>query len=164
MSPVHTLPPRSGAAPAVQAAPAAGPRARRRGPQVATVACPNCGQQIPSDEFEAHIRIELQDPKWREQKAKSDARFSTTNLHAVDVANNLKRLASHREDIFDPATGEPISEEELARRKRAAIVVQAPDQDEVGRTVKVPMGQSMDINEQIKNIQAKYRQGQGQGQ
>ena len=137
---------------------AAVPRAlaRRRGAQVTLVPCPNCGQQIPSDEFEAHIRIELQDPRWREQKAKADSRFSTTNLHAVDVASNLKRLASHRDDIFDPLTGEPISEEEQARRKRAAVV-QAPDADDVGRTVKLPMGQTMDINEQIKNIQAKYK-------
>lgn len=140
------------------AAPARGAAARRRA-QVTKVPCPNCGQQIPADELEAHIRIELQDPKWREQKAKSDARFSTTNLHSVDVANNLKRLASHRDDIFDPVTGEPITEEEVARRKRLAanLVVQAPDQDEVGRTVKVPMGQTMDINEQIKNIQAKHK-------
>ena len=143
-----------------EAAAAAGPpreRARRRGAQMATVPCPNCGQQIAAEEFEAHIRIELQDPRWREQKAKADARFSTTNLHAVDVATNLKRLASKRDDIFDPVTGEPISEEEQARRKRAAVVVQAPDVDEVGRSVKAPMGQTMDINEQIKNIQARYK-------
>lgn len=138
----HGLPTRPSSSAPAQVAPGAGPRARRRGPQVPMVPCPNCGQQIPSDEFEAHIRIELQDPKWREQKAKAEERFSATNLRPVDVANNLKRLASQREDIFDPVTGEPISEEELARRKRVAYmstIVQAPDQDDVGRTVKMPM-------------------------
>lgn len=158
-APGQTRPAVSSPAPVpVGAAPPRGLAARRRA-QVTKVPCPNCGQQIPADELEAHIRIELQDPKWREQKAKSDARFSTTNLHSVDVANNLKRLASHRDDIFDPVTGEPITEEEIARRKKVAanLVVQVPDQDDVGRTVKVPMGQTMDINEQIKNIQARYK-------
>lgn len=37
------------------------------------------------------------------------------------MVNNLKRLASQRSDVFDPVTGQAISEEELARRKKAAI-------------------------------------------
>lgn len=61
------------------------------------------------------------DPRWKDQKAKAEARYSTTNLSQVDVANNLKRLASQRSDVFDGITGQPLSEEELARRKRAAV-------------------------------------------
>lgn len=59
------------------------------------------------------------DPRWKEQKAKADARYATTNISTADVANNLKRLASQRTDVFDPVTGQALSEDELARRKKA---------------------------------------------
>ena len=53
---------------------------------------------------------------------KSDARQATTNLSTSDVAANLKRLASQRSDVFDGVTGQAVvSEEEAARRKRAAL-------------------------------------------
>ncbi|KAK1452739.1 hypothetical protein CCUS01_10780 [Colletotrichum cuscutae] len=83
--------------------------------------CPNCKQQIPMDELQDHMRIELLDPQWKDQKAKAEARYSTTNLSTADVANNLKRLASQRSDVFDGVTGQPLSEEEAARRKKATI-------------------------------------------
>ncbi|KZL86749.1 pre-mrna splicing [Colletotrichum incanum] len=83
--------------------------------------CPNCKQQIPMDELQDHMRIELLDPQWKDQKAKAEARYATTNLSTADVANNLKRLASQRSDVFDGVTGQPLSEEEASRRKKAAI-------------------------------------------
>ncbi|KAM5476839.1 SF3a splicing factor complex subunit [Microsporum audouinii] len=94
-----------------------------------TSICPNCRQQIPIAEMEQHMRIELQDPRWKEQRAKAEARFASTNLSTADVANNLKRLASQRSDVFDPVlsgasgpagTGEGEGDEEL-RRKRVAV-------------------------------------------
>ncbi|EGY20687.1 hypothetical protein VD0002_g9162 [Verticillium dahliae] len=98
------------------------PRAMQRAAQAVPMAlCPNCKQQIPMDELEAHMRIELLDPRWKDQKAKADARYATTNLSTADVANNLKRLASQRSDVFDGITGQPLSEEEQARRKKAAV-------------------------------------------
>ncbi|EEQ35281.1 splicing factor 3a [Microsporum canis CBS 113480] len=94
-----------------------------------TSICPNCRQQIPIAEMEQHMRIELQDPRWKEQRAKAEARFASTNLSTADVANNLKRLASQRSDVFDPVlsgpagTGEGESREgdEELRRKRVAV-------------------------------------------
>ncbi|OAX82943.1 hypothetical protein ACJ72_02694, partial [Emergomyces africanus] len=68
-----------------------------------TTLCPNCRQQIPINEIDHHMRIELQDPRWKEQRAKAEARFATTNLSTADVFNNLKRLASQRTDVFDPS-------------------------------------------------------------
>ena len=46
--------------------------------------------------------------------------YSTT-INTADVANNLKRFASQRDDIYDGATSQNISAEEEARRKRAAV-------------------------------------------
>ncbi|KAG5292428.1 splicing factor 3 subunit 1 [Histoplasma ohiense] len=104
-----------------------------------TTLCPNCRQQIPINEIDHHMRIELQDPRWKEQRAKAEARYATTNLSTADVFNNLKRLASQRTDVFDPslsAVDSPgatagsggqedngsgsLDPDEEARRKRAA--------------------------------------------
>lgn len=98
---------------------------------VPTSICPNCKQQIPIAEMEQHMRIELLDPRWKEQRAKAEARYATTNLSTADVANNLKRLASQRTDVFDQVVTDnqqqqhhyqqSLDPEEEARRKRMAM-------------------------------------------
>ncbi|KAK3298151.1 Pre-mRNA splicing factor PRP21 like protein-domain-containing protein [Chaetomium fimeti] len=120
-----------------------------------TAMCPNCKQQIPLNEMDEHMRIELLDPRWKEQKAKADARFATTNLSTVDVANNLKRLASQRSDVFDTTTGQPISEEELARRKKVAL--HAFDGNPDGKSqAHINQLQTFNLDEQIRAIHQKF--------
>ena len=41
---------------------------------VVTQICPNCGEAIPVNELDEHMRIELLDPKWKEQKAVAEKR------------------------------------------------------------------------------------------
>ena len=60
---------------------------------VVTQICPNCGEAIPVNELDEHMRIELLDPKWKEQKAIAEKRQMATNLGGADVARNVKRLA-----------------------------------------------------------------------
>lgn len=88
------------------------PRAQAKKSAASTSICPNCKQAIPNDEMAEHIRIEMLDPRWREQSKIAQHRSSTTNLSTADVANNLKRLASQRSDVFDPVTGRAISDAE----------------------------------------------------
>ena len=71
------------------------PRTQR---QVITQICPNCGEAIPIDQLDEHMRIELLDPKWKEQKAIAEKRQQATNLATVDVARNIKRLADRGRD------------------------------------------------------------------
>ncbi|KAI4113276.1 MAG: hypothetical protein LQ345_005707 [Seirophora villosa] len=131
------------------------PRAQAKRQNVAMAMCPNCNQQIPVNELEQHVRIELLDPRWKEQRLKSDQRQMTTNLSTSDVAANLKRLASQRSDVFDGVTGEPvISEEEAARRKRAALNYDG--QLEKGKETERRQG--MNIDEQIRQIHQKFNQ------
>ncbi|KAG9231506.1 Pre-mRNA splicing factor PRP21 like protein-domain-containing protein [Amylocarpus encephaloides] len=118
------------------------------------VLCPNCKTQMPASELEEHMRIELLDPRWKEQKAKSDSRHATTNLSTQEVANNLKRLASQRLDLFDGVTGQPISEEELARRKKAftgydGMPVEKGDP-------RLDLMQNVNVEEQIRAIHQKF--------
>ncbi|KAJ9641487.1 SF3a splicing factor complex subunit [Coniosporium apollinis] len=127
------------------------PRAQAKRQNVNMALCPNCNQQVPYDELEQHMKVELLDPEWRKQKAKSDARYATTNLSTADVANNLKRLASQRSDVFDGVTGLPVSEEEAARRKKAATSYDGNPQPADTHRM-----QSLNIEEQIRQIKEKY--------
>ncbi|KAI9857713.1 MAG: SF3a splicing factor complex subunit [Trichoglossum hirsutum] len=133
---------------------AAAQAANRRVVQMAL--CPNCKQQIPYNELDEHMRIELLDPRWKEQRAKADSRYSTTNLSTLDVANNLKRLASQRSDLFDGVTGQPISEEEAARRKKAALSYDG--QPESKDAARLQQMQNVNVEEQIRQIHQKYKQ------
>jgi len=134
------------------------PRAAQRaankfGSQMAI--CPNCKQQIPLDELDEHMRIELLDPRWKEQKAKAESRFTTTNLSTADVANNLKRLASQRSDVFDSVSGQPVSEEENARRKKVAL--NSFDGNPEGKSqAHINQLQNFNLDEQIKAIHQKF--------
>ncbi|KAJ6032319.1 hypothetical protein N7540_003051 [Penicillium herquei] len=137
------------------------PRAQARRQQGATAICPNCHQQIPVTELDEHVRIELLDPRWKEQRAKADARSATTNLSTVDVVNNLKRLASQRSDVFDSSPVSGLHPEEEDRRKRLAMGAVPPD-GPLPPGVAVPPGvhnpQNMNIEDQIRHIHQRARQ------
>lgn len=123
------------------------PRAQARRQQAQMGICPYCNQKVPSNELDEHIRIELLDPRWKEQRAKAEARSATTNLSTVDVVNNLKRLASQRSDVFDPA---PLDPEEEARRKRLSTGLDASAGPQNPNAT--PNPQSMNIEDQIRHI------------
>ncbi|KAK7207282.1 putative pre-mRNA splicing factor [Myxozyma melibiosi] len=91
--------------------------ARAKASQALMQECPLCHQHFSTAEFDAHIRIELLDPKWKDQKAKLEARNAVSNLTFDDVSTNMKRLASARADLFD-LDGVPQTEEEASRTKR----------------------------------------------
>ena len=119
--------------------------------------CPNCRELIPNDEMQQHMRIEMLNPDWRDQYKVNQQRSSTTNLSTADVAANLKRLASQRTDVFDPRTGEAVSEGERERRKRVELnafdgVVQ-PGGQAAGT------GEGKDVQEQIRLIHERARKG-----
>jgi splicing factor 3A subunit 1 len=131
------------------------PRAAAKKSNLGMAICGNCKQQVPYDELEEHMKIELLDPRWKEQRAKAESRYATTNLSTMDVANNLKRLASQRDDVFDGVTGIPISEEEAARRKRAATQYDGQP-DPAKDAVRMQQMQSMNVEEQLRQIKQKY--------
>ena len=59
--------------------------------------------------MEEHVRIELLDPKWRQQKAVYESRIKESNLvlGTENVSKNLSRLSDYRSDIF----GSEVSED-----------------------------------------------------
>lgn len=50
------------------------------------------------------MRLELMDPKWREEKLKREERAKLNSLATGDeIATNLKKFAAERRDIFPQA-------------------------------------------------------------
>ncbi|KAK9375157.1 Pre-mRNA splicing factor PRP21 like protein-domain-containing protein [Lipomyces chichibuensis] len=92
-------------------------RSNQKASKIIMQECPLCHQQIPSSEFQEHMRIEQLHPRWKEEKAKIDARNAISNLAFSDVTTNIKRLASARSDLFD-ADGKALTSEEAQRQKR----------------------------------------------
>jgi splicing factor 3A subunit 1 len=136
------------------------PRAQQKRQTANTSICPNCKQAVPNDEFAEHLRIEMISPEYREQAARAAHRSSTTNLSTSEVANNLKRLASQRSDVFD-GTGHAVDQEEAARRKRAEVgaydgVSGMPSQAALAGMAQ-PGEQSKDVQEQIRQLHQKYK-------
>ena len=62
--------------------------------------CPRCNQQIPENEYNEHMRIELLDPKYSAQKKMMDERRKEVlNSYTDDISQNLRFLAEKRTDI-----------------------------------------------------------------
>lgn len=153
------------------------PRAQQRtkaNTATASAICPNCGQSVLLSELDKHLQIELLDPRWKEQRAKADSRFASTNLGGTDVAANLKRLRARTGgDTSDPVAEAAArvlesQEEEEERRKRlkgmdgtydapGTTNYPMPTVDQQKKQP-APSGQSqMSVQEQIKNIHQKFK-------
>ncbi|RKP26188.1 Pre-mRNA splicing factor PRP21 like protein-domain-containing protein [Syncephalis pseudoplumigaleata] len=67
-----------------------------------TQICPRCQQAIPISEMDEHVRIELLDPRWKEQKQAAEAKNRESNLlmEGTEVNKILKNISGYRSDIF----------------------------------------------------------------
>ena len=53
------------------------------------------------------MRLELMDPKWREEKLKREERAKLNSLASGDeIAQNLRRFAQDRKDIYPGASSD----------------------------------------------------------
>ncbi|KIJ44155.1 hypothetical protein M422DRAFT_228832 [Sphaerobolus stellatus SS14] len=105
------------------------PKLGAKSSKVAMTTCSVCGQQIPVDELQEHMRIELLDPRWKSQRDALEARKAQASelQKGADVVSSLKHLARTRVDIFGAEADEEKrkreEEEELAKRKEREKVV-----------------------------------------
>ncbi|KIM48855.1 hypothetical protein M413DRAFT_15132 [Hebeloma cylindrosporum] len=90
--------------------------------KVTMTTCSICGQQVAVDELQEHMRIELLDPKWKEQRDNLEARKAQASelQGGANVVTSLQNLARKRVDIFGTETDEERRkrEEALEREKR----------------------------------------------
>nr|KAJ3412769.1 SF3a splicing factor complex subunit [Polyrhizophydium stewartii] len=75
--------------------------------------CPVCGASVKTSEMDEHVRIELLDPKWKDQRAAYQAKQRDSNL----VPINLKILAK-MSGGDDTGTGAPAGGRKAAEEAR----------------------------------------------
>lgn len=69
--------------------------------KIETVIDPITGKSIPVNDMPEHMRIQLLDPKWAEERKKFQEKQKESNLVSGDlVASNLERFAQARGDRF----------------------------------------------------------------
>lgn len=82
---------------------------------------PITGQTVAASDLSDHMRIQLMDPKWREQQARAAEKQKDTALAEGEaIAASLKSLARKRGDIFGSAEDEEklLLEDSERRKKR----------------------------------------------
>lgn len=127
---------------------------------MATAKCPYCGQSIPENELSEHIRIELLDPKWKEQKRQLDQRKAQAlqMQHGADVSTSLKNLAQARTDIFgdeiDEAERKRREEEEIKKRREREKIVWDGHTNSAAKT-ETTFQTQFSLDEQIKKMHSR---------
>ncbi|KAG8883112.1 SF3a splicing factor complex subunit [Tulasnella sp. 331] len=94
--------------------------AARNAAKTAMTTCTICGQQVPVDELDEHMRIELLDPRWKTQRDALEARRATANEQQLgaNVVTSLKQLARvFNDDESDEAARKRIEAENDIRSK-----------------------------------------------
>lgn len=82
--------------------------------------CPKCGEKIPLEEMEEHMRIELLDPISRQKKLEQMKRRRESSLAEGDeISKNLRTLSALRPDIFE--ADEELRKAEESRRQPKII-------------------------------------------
>ncbi|KAJ3127323.1 SF3a splicing factor complex subunit [Nowakowskiella sp. JEL0407] len=116
--------------------------------------CPRCKQPIPISEMDQHVKVELLDPRWREQKKRALDKNRDTNL--VDNANvvmaSLKRLAEYRTDIFG---GDELEVDRKMREEKARAAQKEMDvwDGHTASITSVTLKAQPTVQEQIAHIQ-----------
>lgn len=90
---------------------------------------PISGKAIPVSQMEEHMRVQLLDPKWREeQKRFAEKQKETGYAEGSSIADSLKQFAKKRGDIFGQAAGgaapdsaAAIAEEAAAEKRRQEV-------------------------------------------
>lgn len=73
--------------------------------------CPKCNKSIPMSEWSEHLRLELLDPKWREEKLDYiNRQKNPTTAEGLDVTRELKKMVSNRPDIARTDTASHLSQ------------------------------------------------------
>ncbi|KAJ7109166.1 Pre-mRNA splicing factor PRP21 like protein-domain-containing protein [Mycena epipterygia] len=105
------------------------PKLGAKNTKAAMTTCSICHQQVPVDELDEHMRIELLDPKWKEQRNALEARKAQASelQSGANVVSALRGLARTRVDIFGAEADEERrkreEEEEREKRKEREKVV-----------------------------------------
>jgi splicing factor 3A subunit 1 len=91
--------------------------------------CPVCKTSVPLNQMEEHVKYELLNPHYREQRTELESKKAQHNalLQGADPSRSLKQFAGRRTDIFGSAAEEEAQkrkeEEETRKRKERERMV-----------------------------------------
>ncbi|KAJ9476868.1 Pre-mRNA-splicing factor PRP21 [Pseudozyma hubeiensis] len=99
-------------------------RAKPSGTSVAMTKCPVCGDQVAIDEMAEHVRFELLNPAYREQRQQLEAKKAQqAALQAgADPTYYLKQLASSRADEDEETRLKREAEERRLAKEKEKII------------------------------------------
>ena len=84
---------------------------RKRETKEATQICPKCGKPIPMSQWSEHMKIELLDPKWRDEKVNSLHREKNPmTAPGIEISQSLKKFVASRPDISGVDAGNRVEE------------------------------------------------------
>jgi splicing factor 3A subunit 1 len=90
---------------------------------------PISGKSIPIADMPEHMRIQLLDPKWAEERKRFLEKQRETNFVAgEDIASNISRFAKARGDMFGSSDTNDDSERRLMESREQHTVVQSGPQ------------------------------------
>ena len=83
-----------------------------------TMVDPITGERVKVAEMSEHMRIQLMDPKWREQNARFQSKLGSTNVASGEsIVANLKAFSEERRDIFGSSVDREM-ERRMEERER----------------------------------------------
>lgn len=100
------------------------PRIAGQKNKVATMIDPISGKAVPVAEMSEHMRVQLMDPKWREQQQRFLNKQKETGFaEGSSIADSLKNFARQRGDIFSTADEDEASLLEEHKQKQRRVEV-----------------------------------------
>lgn len=89
---------------------------------VQTTICPVCGDSVPVDSMSEHVRVELLNPKFREERQKLEQRKQeqASLAEGADPSRFLKQFAGARTDIFGGHSDEAAQAQREAQAQQLA--------------------------------------------
>ena len=100
------------------------PRLGPSGLKAVRMVDPISGRAIPAEQMQEHMRIQLQDSRWRIEKQRFlDKQQETAMTDSGSIASHLQQFARQRDDIFGSAEEEEarLLAEEGKRKKRVEV-------------------------------------------
>lgn len=87
-----------------------------------TMIDPLSGREVPINEVSEHMRIQLIDPKWREEQARFlEKQKDTGYAEGSSIADNLRQFAKKRSDIFGDSSSNASVEKRSKNDVEAGI-------------------------------------------
>lgn len=119
-----------------------------------TTVCPVCGETVSISEMDEHVRIELLNPQFREQRRDLESKRAqhTALLEGANPSEALRQFAGKRTDIFGDAAEEQAqkrrAQEEARKRKERETLVwdgHAASRNDTARGFHQPQAMQQDM-------------------